>query len=140
METIRVAAAIIYQDGKILACHRADADASSGWELPGGKIEPGERPEDALRREVLEELDAKLQLVWLYDTIEHDYPDLHLTMDCFVSTLAPGAVPEAREGIHDELRWLGQQELLDVPWLAADIKLMRSLGTYWDIAFEAEHL
>ena len=137
MQTRHVAAAIIYRDGKVLAGRRADA--SGGWEFPGGKVEPGETGEQALRREVAEELGCRLQLGWPYDTVEHDYPDFHLFMDCFVCTLAPGEEPLRHEGVHDELRWLGRGELLDVGWLPADEGLVASLGLFWDNAFQDEH-
>lgn len=136
-----ISAAIIYRDETVLACRRAFDDESGlhhRWELPGGKVEPGESAEEALRREIAEELGCRLQLVWEYDTVEFDYPEFHLTMDVFVCTLAPGAEPELR--VHDRFRWLSKAELLDVEWLPADVKLMEGLGLYWDIAFEAQHL
>lgn len=139
-DTVHVAAAIIYRNGKILAAHRADGSLPGGWELPGGKLDPGEAPREALAREVREELGCDLQLVWLYDVVEHDYDDFHLTMDCFVCTLAPGHEPRMSEGVHDDLRWLGRDELLDVAWLPADEALVYGLGLCWDVAFEPQHL
>lgn len=139
-DTVRVAAAIIYRDGKILAAHRADGALPGGWELPGGKLASGEAPREALAREVREELGCDLQLVWHYDVVEHDYDDFHLTMDCFVCTLAPGQEPSRSEGVHDELRWLSRDELLDVAWLPADEALVYGLGLCWDVAFEPQHL
>lgn len=136
-----IAAAVIYQDETVLACKRAFDDESGlhhRWELPGGKVEDGETPEEALRREIQEELGCKLQLVWEYDTVEYDYPTFHLTMDVFVCTLAPNAEPELR--VHDEFRWLSKNELLDVEWLPADVRLIQGLGLFWDTAFEAQHL
>lgn len=140
METTHVAAAIIYRDGRVLAARRADDAEGGGWELPGGKLEQGETSKEALRREIREELGCELQLVWLYDTVEHDYPDFHLTMDCYVCTLAPGAEPHRHEGVHAELRWLSRDELLDVDWLPADVALARGLSAFWDQLFEDELL
>ena len=139
MQTKHVAAAIIYENERILACRRSGGGMEGGWEFPGGKVEVGEKPEGALRRELAEELGVELQLVWLYDTVEYDYPDFHLSMDCFVCTLEPGQEPHAHEGVHDELRWLTKNELLDVDWLPADLGLIQSLGLFWDNAFQAEH-
>ena len=134
-EVTRVAAALIHRDGRLLAARRATGPQEGLWELPGGKVEADERSVEALRREIREELGCELGAAWLYDTVEHDYPDFHLTMDCFVCTLVPGAEPAASEGVHSELRWLGREELLDVEWLPADVALARSLTYYWDEAF-----
>lgn len=141
MQTRHVSAAIIYRNGRVLAARRAEGKQQAGlWELPGGKVEPGETPEQALRREISEELGCELRLCWLYDTVEHDYPDFHLSMDCFVCSLAPGSEPTADPAVHDELRWLTQDELMDVEWLPADTALASSLGYFWDEAFGVEHL
>lgn len=132
---VRVSAALIHRDGRLLAARKADGDQTGLWELPGGKIQGGEKPDEALRREVREELGCELGVAWLYDTIEYDYPDFHLTMDCFVCLLAQGAEPRPSEGVHSELRWLERGELFDVEWLPADASLVRSLAYYWDEAF-----
>jgi len=138
METRHVVAAIIRGRDGILAAMRANGEQSGFWEFPGGKVERGETPEEALRREISEELGAKLQLMWYLDTVEYDCPDFHLSMDCFVCTLAEGSVPHALE--HAALRWLSPKDLLDVRWLPADDGLVRSIGTMWDQLFQAEHL
>lgn len=137
---IHVSAALIHRDGKLLAARRTDTEGEGGWELPGGKVEDGESAEQALRREVSEELGCELGVAWLYDTVEHDYPDFHLTMDCYVCTLPEKAEPRIAEPVHDELRWLGRDELLDVEWLPADVELMRGLIYYWDEAFADQML
>lgn len=129
-----VSAAIIHRDGRVLAARRAGQAHEGMWELPGGKVEPGEDALGALRREVAEELGCQLASAWLYDTVEYDYPDFHLTMDCYVCALPSGAEPAPRAGVHSELRWLGRDELLDVEWLPADLALMRGLTYYWDEA------
>lgn len=136
--TKHVAAAIIRGKDGVLAAERADGELDGFWEFPGGKVEQGETSEEALRREISEELGARLQLVWYLDTVEYDYPDFHLSMDCFVCSLAEGSVPHALE--HSALRWLSPNDLLDVRWLPADEGLVRSIGTMWDQLFQAEHL
>lgn len=140
LRNVRVAAAIIQRGGRVLAARRCDAANEGLWELPGGKVEEGETPDAALRREVAEELGCRLGVTWLYDTVEHDYSDFHLTMDCFVCRLPEGEEPTLAEGVHDELRWLGRTELLDVEWLPADVSLMRGLTYYWDEAFSDQLL
>ena len=85
MKTLKVAGAIIYRDGRIMAAHRSGSHGHVGWEFPGGKLESGETAEQALRREVSEELGLRLTNMWLFDTVEHDYPDFHLSMDCTTS-------------------------------------------------------
>ena len=97
---VHVAAALIYREGRLLAARRADGGQDGRWELPGGKIEEGEKPVEALRREVREELGCELGTAWLYDTVEHDYPDFHLAMDCFVCQLPAGAEPSPHQAVH----------------------------------------
>ena len=138
LKNVRAAAAIIQHDGKILACQRGYGPMKDGWEFPGGKIEPGEPPEQACRREIREELAVDLSTMWYLDTVEYDYPDFHLSMDCFVPSLKPGQEPEILE--HESARWVGQDELLDEGWLPADKGLVESLGGLWDQIFSAEHL
>ena len=135
MKRIEVVAAVICHEGLYLATQRGYGEYKDYWEFPGGKVEPGESREEALRREIREELGCELRTLWPYDTVEHDYPDFHLTMDCFVCTLPEGADPAPRAGVHSELRWLARDELLDVEWLPADVSLMRTLAFYWDEAF-----
>ena len=138
METKHVVAALIQGPEGLLAGKRADGDLSGFWEFPGGKVEPGETPEEALRREIREELDVDLQLAWYLDTVEYDYPDFHLSMDCYVCSLEEGHVPHAT--VHSELRWLSPGDLLDLRWLPADERLVRMVGTLWDQLFQPEHL
>lgn len=140
MSTVHVSAAIIHRDDHVLAARRASGAFAGLWELPGGKVEPGESAEAALRREVAEELGCELRLCWPYDTVEHDYPDFRLSMECFVCELADGCEPTCAAGVHDELRWLSREELLDVSWLEADAQLARGLATWWDAAFDAERM
>lgn len=130
-----VSAAIIHRDDKILAARRAGGAQEGLWELPGGKVEPGEDGLAALRREISEELGCELGVTWLYDTVEHDYPDFHLTMDCYVTSIPAGVEPAPHAGVHSELRWLGREELFDVDWLPADVELMRRLAYFWEETF-----
>ncbi len=138
LPTIHVAAAAIEKDKCLLAAKRSDVEGPAAWEFPGGKVEDGETPEDALRREIDEELGCGLQMILPFDTIECDTCEFHLSMDLFVCTLAPGAEPVARE--HAELRWLSKNDLLSVEWLPADRDAALRLGLFWDQFFEEEHL
>ena len=90
MKTINVVAAVIIKDHRIFATQRSSGEFKGGWEFPGGKIEPGELPENALKREIREELDAEITVHDLFDTVEHDYPDFHLSMDCFWCEVVSG--------------------------------------------------
>ena len=90
MKTIEVVAAVIFKDGKVFATQRGHGEFKDGWEFPGGKIEPGETPEDALRREIREELETDVLVRELIDTIEYDYPDFHLSMKCFACRVLSG--------------------------------------------------
>ena len=135
-KNLHVAAAIIVKDGKVLAARRSDG--AEGWELPGGKIEPGETAEDACRREVREELALELGVLWPYTTVRHAGPELDLAMDVFCAPIASDAEPQMLE--HQELRWLGRDELLSVNWLPADLEVARSLGIAWSDVFDSMHM
>lgn len=120
MKTIRVAAAVIRDGNKIFATQRGYGEFKDGWEFPGGKIEAGETAEEALVREIKEELDADIKVGELIDTVEYDYPDFHLSMDCFFCELL------SREFVlkeHEAARWLSKEELDSVDWLPADVTL-----------------
>ena len=121
MKTIRVVAAVIYADGKVFATQRGYGDFKGGWEFPGGKIEEGETPENALKREILEELETEIAVGELIDTIKYDYPAFHLSMDCFWCEVTAGdlVLKEA-----EAARWLSKEELDSVEWLPADITLI----------------
>lgn len=135
---VLVAAAIICRDGRVLAAHRPTSATGEGWEFPGGKLRAGESAEQAVRREIEEELSLPLSTTWLLDTVRHDYPTFRLVMDCFVCMPLPGSEPVATE--HDELRWLARDELMTVAWLPADVKVASLLAVWWDQVFGGEHL
>ena len=123
MKTIEVVAAIIVHDGKILATQRGYGDYAGGWEFPGGKIEPGEQPEEALRREIREELDAEIEVGRHLVTVSYEYPEFFLHMQCFVCALA-GSMKLLE---HSAARWLTRETLESVDWLPADIEVVRAI-------------
>ena len=124
MKTIRVAAAIIKKDKAIFATQRGYGDFKDGWEFPGGKIEPGETPEEALKREIREELDTEIEVGEPAGHIEYDYPEFHLSMDCFFCTLLSGSLTLKE---HEAARWLSPAELDSISWLPADRSLIDGL-------------
>ena len=126
MKTIRVVAAIIKatnEDGEaiIFATQRGYGDFKGGWEFPGGKIEKGETPQEALVREIKEELETEISVGELIDTIEYDYPTFHLSMDCFWAKIVSGDLVLTE---HEAAKWLTKDELDSVEWLPADIILI----------------
>ena len=125
MTTIHVVAAVIRDgEGRIFATQRGYGPYKDGWEFPGGKIEPGETPEEALKREIREELDAEIEVGESAGRIEYDYPEFHLSMDCFFCVLLSGA-PILKE--HEAAKWLRPEELDSVAWLPADLSLIERL-------------
>ena len=121
MKTIRVAAAVIRKDNKIFATQRGYGELKGGWEFPGGKIEDGETPQEALKREIEEELDTEILVGELIDTIEYDYPTFHLSMDCFWCEIVEGKLVLKE---HEAARWLDRKTMDDVEWLPADVTLV----------------
>ena len=124
MKTVRVVAAVIRKDDKIFATQRGYGEFKDGWEFPGGKIEDGESPEQALAREIKEELDTDINVGDLIDTIEYDYSNFHLSMDCFWCEILQGEL-ELKE--HESARWLSKEKLYSVDWLPADIGLIEKI-------------
>lgn len=124
MKTIQVAAAIIKNDQQILATQRGYGEFKDGWEFPGGKIEPGETPQQALVREIKEELDMEIEVGALADLVEYDYPQFHLTMYCYFCSVKSGNFVLKE---HEAARWLSGQALDSVDWLPADLELIERL-------------
>lgn len=121
MKTIRVVAAVIRKGDKIFATQRGYGELKGGWEFPGGKIEDGETPQEALKREIEEELDTEILVGELIDTIEYDYPTFHLSMDCFWCEIIEGRLVLKE---HEAARWLDRKTIDDVEWLPADVTLV----------------
>lgn len=117
MKLVKVAAALIERDGRVLATQRGYGAFKDGWEFPGGKLEAGETAEEALAREIREELAADIEIGAKLCTVEHDYPDFHLSMDCFCCRLRAGGL---RLLEHEAARWLAPEEMDAVAWLPAD--------------------
>lgn len=124
MKTIEVTAAIIIKDGKVFATQRGYGDWKGWWEFPGGKLEPGETPQEGLRREIREELDAEIEVGRLLDTVEWDYPAFHLTMHCFICTLLSESM---HLNEHEDAAWLTEETLNSVKWLPADEELIQKI-------------
>ena len=130
MKTIRVVAAVIRAvngDGRqmIFATQRGYGEFKGGWEFPGGKIEDGETPQEALKREIIEELETEIKVGDLIDTIEYDYPAFHLSMDCFWAEIVSGDLILKE---HEAARWLTIENLNSVDWLPADVTLIDKIA------------
>lgn len=130
MKTVRVVAAIIKAINRdknpiIFATQRGYGDWKGGWEFPGGKIEDGETPQEALIREIKEELEVVIEVGELIDTIEYDYPNFHLSMDCFWAEIVSGEVMLKE---HEAAKWLTKEDIYSVEWLPADITLVEKIG------------
>jgi 8-oxo-dGTP diphosphatase len=125
MKQIEVVAAIIYDsEGRIFATQRGYGDYKDWWEFPGGKMEAGETPEEALRREIWEELETRIVVEKFVETVEWDYPQFHLSMHCYLCHVESGHL-ELKE--HEAAQWLNKDELESVNWLPADLKVIEKV-------------
>lgn len=132
MKTVKVVAAVITASNEngekiIFATQRGYGEFKDGWEFPGGKVEPGETPQQALVREIMEELDTEIKVGELIDTIEFDYPTFHLSMDCFWAEVTKGHL-ELKEA--EAAKWLTKDQLDSVAWLPADVTLIDKIRRY----------
>lgn len=127
MKTIRVVAAIIIHEDKVFATQRGYGEFKGGWEFPGGKIEEGETPQEALVREIKEELNVEIEVGELLDVVEYDYPNFHLSMDCFICKIKSG---ELVLNEHEAAKWLTKETLDSVEWLPADLGMIEKINIY----------
>ena len=127
MKTIEVVAAITIKDGQVFATQRGYGEFQGWWEFPGGKMEAGESPQLALKREIREELDAEIEVKELLETVEWDYPNFHLTMHCFICSLLSESV---HLNEHEAATWLTHETLRSVKWLPADEILLDKIAEY----------
>lgn len=124
MKTIEVSAAIIKDNNKVLSTCRGYGEFINMWEFPGGKIEPDESREDALHREILEELEISISINDFLMTVEYDYPNFHLTMHCFICSLKGGFI---KLNDHNDARWATKEELSELAWIPADLDIVEKL-------------
>jgi 8-oxo-dGTP diphosphatase len=125
MKTLHVVCAVIRKDDRIFATQRGYGEFKDGWEFPGGKIEAGETPQQALKREIKEELDTEIDVGELIDRIEYDYPDFHLSMQCFWAEVKSGKLTLLEA---EDARWLTAESIDTVDWLPADSELVKKIA------------
>ncbi len=126
-KSIEVVAAIICEDDRVFATQRGYGEWKDWWEFPGGKIEPGESPQEALRREIKEELATEIEVGELITTVDYDYPKFHLTMHCFLCKVRKGNLTLLE---HEAARWLRREDLHTVKWLPADEEVIEALSIH----------
>ena len=131
MKQIEVVAAISRKDDKIFATQRGYGEWKDWWEFPGGKIESGESPEEALQREIREELSIEISIERHLTTVDYDYPAFHLTMHSYLCHLKDDIQPHLLE--HEAARWLGKGELEEVKWLPADVEVIKAFCNLYQI-------
>ena len=124
MKIVNVVAAIIIHDGKCYATQRGYGEFKDGWEFPGGKVELGETPEEAIVREIKEELETKVKVDEYFDTIEYDYPNFHLSMRCYFCSIVEGNLHLTE---HEASKWLDRDNIYSVDWLPADLTIIEKL-------------
>lgn len=128
MKTIEVVAAIILKDNRIFATQRGYGEWKDWWEFPGGKIEAGETPENALKREIREELSVEINVDEFFCTVEYDYPKFHLTMHCYLCSLVTEAL---HLNEHEASKWLSKDDLDSVRWLPADESIIENFKNFF---------
>ncbi|MBR6378090.1 MAG: (deoxy)nucleoside triphosphate pyrophosphohydrolase [Oscillospiraceae bacterium] len=121
MKHIKVVAGILRQGDRVYATQRGYGPQKDGWEFPGGKLEPGESPREALRRELREELAVEIRVEDYLTTLEYDYPEFHLSMDCYFASVTAGSLTLLE---HEAARWLSPEQLDSLDWLPADRELL----------------
>ena len=124
MKVVNVVAAIIVRDGAVFATQRGYGDFKGGWEFPGGKVEPGESEREAVARELKEELEMDVTVGELFDVVEYDYPEFHLSMKCYLCTAGQGGYVLKE---HQDARWLSRATIDEVEWLPADLGLIKKV-------------
>ena len=124
MKIVNVVAAIIIHDGKCYATQRGYGEFKDGWEFPGGKVELGETPEEAIVREIREELETTVKVDEYFDTIEYDYPNFHLSMRCYFCSIVEGNLHLTE---HEASKWLDRDNIYSVDWLPADLTIIEKL-------------
>ncbi len=124
MKTINVVAAIIKDGDKIFATQRGYGEFKDGWEFPGGKIEENETAEEALIREIKEELNITIKIEQYFDSVEYDYPNFHLSMKCYICSIKDGKLTLLE---HESANWLHKDDIDSVDWLPADLSLIAKL-------------
>ena len=127
-KSIKVVAAIIQKDNYVFATQRGYGNYKDWWEFPGGKVEAGETPENALVREIKEELDSEIEVVKFLATVEHDYPEFHLSMDCYWCNVISGKLTLLE---HEAAKWLPIDDLWQVDWLPADVKVVEAIDNMY---------
>ena len=128
MKSIRVSAAAIHRDGKIFATQRGYGEYKGKWEFPGGKREEGESGEEALEREIREELDSKIKIEKLICTTDYDYPSFHLTMDVYLASLIEGRLTLLE---HEDAKWVSLDDIDDLDWLPADWSVIEEIKKHF---------
>ena len=132
MKTVKVVAAVIRKDNRIFATERGYGDFKDMWEFPGGKIEPGESGPEALKREIMEELDTVIEVGDYIETVEYDYPAFHLSMECYWCTVKEGKLTLLE---HENALWLDRDSLLSVEWLPADLVIIPKVKEGLSVSF-----
>jgi 8-oxo-dGTP diphosphatase len=129
MKSIEVVAAAIYKDGKVLAAQLGYGEFKGGWEFPGGKVEPGESLEEAIVREIQEEMETMIEVGEKIGTVEYDYPNFHLKMHCFWAKVKEGKFKLLE---HDAVMWLDKKSIQTIQWLPADVELVEKVAKRLD--------